>query len=70
MNKKMISILLLVMMIASCAPAYAKCPTQIFIDNQEYGHEKITTNYGWSKEIKAELFMVSSMRTSYPHGKL
>ncbi|MGB9978251.1 hypothetical protein [Methanobacterium sp.] len=72
MNKKMISILLLVMMIASCAPAYAEDgPTRIFINDQADGG-KITADYGRNTEIEAELWMVSyhEFGTRYPHGKL
>ena len=72
MNKKMISILFLVMMIASCTPAYAEDgPTIIFINDQADGG-KITADYGRNTEIEAELWMViyHDVGTRYPHGKL
>ena len=72
MNKKMISILLLVMMIASCAPAYAEDgPTRISI-NGEAGIQNITADSRYTTEVKAELWMViyRQLVNAYPHGKL
>ena len=70
MKKKMISILLLLMMIASCTPAYAG-NTIIYINGQrDVG--TITAHYGFNTEIKAQLWMsvYKEVGNGYPHGKL